>query len=70
MAGMELECCESTEEVHQELIGRATEHMPREEELYDLAELFKVFGDSTRRGFCMYSLRRSCASATSHRHLE
>ena len=47
MAGMELECCESTE-VHQELIGRATEHMPREEELYDLAELFKVFGDSTR----------------------
>ncbi len=47
MAGMELECCESTE-VHQELIGRATEHMPKEEELYDLAELFKVFGDSTR----------------------
>ena len=47
MADMELECCESTE-VHQELIGRATEHMPREEELYDLAELFKVFGDSTR----------------------
>ncbi|MBQ2276682.1 MAG: helix-turn-helix transcriptional regulator, partial [Lachnospiraceae bacterium] len=23
-------------------------HMPDEEELYDLAELFKVFGDSTR----------------------
>ena len=24
------------------------EHMPAEDELYDLAELFKVFGDSTR----------------------
>ena len=24
------------------------ENMPQEEELYDLAELFKVFGDSTR----------------------
>lgn len=43
----ELECCEGTE-IHEDLLKTATEHMPDEEELYDLAELFKVFGDSTR----------------------
>lgn len=43
----ELECCESTE-IHEDLLKKVTEHMPQEEELYDLAELFKVFGDSTR----------------------
>ncbi len=47
MAKCELECCESTE-LHEDLIQAVTEHMPEEEELYDLAELFKVFGDSTR----------------------
>ncbi len=41
------ECCESTE-VHKELLDIVTEKLPDEEELYDLAELFKVFGDSTR----------------------
>ena len=39
--------CE-TIEVHEELIKKVNEKMPDEEELYDLAELFKVFGDSTR----------------------
>ena len=47
LASNELECCESTE-LHEDLIQAVTEHMPEEEELYDLAELFKVFGDSTR----------------------
>lgn len=47
MADMELECCES-QEVHQELLKIVNETMPDELELYDLAELFKVFGDSTR----------------------
>lgn len=47
MSEKELECCESTE-VHEDLLKTASEHMPDEEELYDLAELFKVFGDSTR----------------------
>lgn len=41
------ECCE-TVEIHEELLQIVNEHMPAEEELYDLAELFKVFGDSTR----------------------
>lgn len=34
--------------VHQETVQRVNEIMPGEEELFDLAELFKVFGDSTR----------------------
>ena len=41
------EICEG-EEVHEELVKIVQEKMPEETELYDLAELFKVFGDSTR----------------------
>lgn len=41
------ECCESTQ-VHEDILKMVMEQMPSEEELYDLAELFKVFGDSTR----------------------
>lgn len=37
-----------TVEVHEELLKAVNENMPDEEELYDLAELFKVFGDSSR----------------------
>lgn len=43
----EVECCE-TIEVHEELLKIVNETIPEETELYDLAELFKVFGDSTR----------------------
>ena len=41
------ECCD-TVEVHDHLLKIVNEKMPPETELYDLAELFKVFGDSTR----------------------
>ena len=41
------ECCECAE-VHQEIVETVDETMPDEEVLYDLAELFKIFGDSTR----------------------
>ncbi len=34
--------------VHEEIVRRVGQKMPSEESLYDLAELFKVFGDSTR----------------------
>ena len=34
--------------VHEDIVKLVNEKMPEEEELYDLAELFKVFGDSTR----------------------
>ena len=40
-------CCE-TVEVHEDLLRIVQQTMPEETELYDLAELFKVFGDSTR----------------------
>ena len=43
----ELQSC-SQVQVHPSLIETAEEQMPDEEILYDLAELFKVFGDSTR----------------------
>lgn len=33
---------------HDEMVGHISETMPPEEELADMAELFKVFGDSTR----------------------
>ena len=41
------ECCESIE-IHEDLLKIVNETMPDENELYDLAELFKIFGDSTR----------------------
>ena len=47
MAQEENLCCDGLE-VHEELIQLVNETMPEETELYDLAELFKVFGDSTR----------------------
>ena len=33
---------------HEDLIGKVKPELPEEEKLYDLAELFKIFGDSTR----------------------
>lgn len=42
-----VECCESSE-IHEELLRTVRQKLPPEEQLYDLAELFKVFGDSTR----------------------
>lgn len=47
MDNQRIECCE-TIEVHEDLLKIVEEKMPPEEELYDLAELYKVFGDSTR----------------------
>lgn len=42
-----IDCCESTE-IHQDLLCLVRQKMPPEEQIYDLAELFKIFGDSTR----------------------
>ena len=47
MAMNDVECCEENC-IHAELLKKAREKMPDEDELYDLAVLFKVFGDSTR----------------------
>lgn len=40
---MEELCC-----VHSDRVQSSREKMPRQETLYDLAELYKMFGDSTR----------------------
>lgn len=37
------ECC-----IHEEIVLKTKQKMIQEETLYDLAELFKVFGDTTR----------------------
>ena len=42
-----VECC-SEKHVHKNIVNEVLLNMPDEEELYDLAELFKVFGDTTR----------------------
>lgn len=34
--------------IHEEVVEKVRIRMPEEENLYDLAELFKVFGDTTR----------------------
>lgn len=47
MAGKEIICCEE-HAIHKDLLEKVHETMPAEDSLYDLAELFKVFGDSTR----------------------
>ena len=47
LAVNEVECCESVC-VHSDLLGKVNAMMPDVDVLYDLAELFKVFGDSTR----------------------
>ena len=41
------ECCEEFC-THGDVIERVRSELPEVEELYDLAELFKVFGDTTR----------------------
>ncbi|OPJ65020.1 ArsR/SmtB family transcription factor [Clostridium oryzae] len=43
----EIESCEITK-THKDIIDKVKDLLPEEEKLYDLAELFKVFGDSTR----------------------
>lgn len=40
-------CCDETK-VHDDLVHDIVMDMPDDESLYDLAELFKVFGDTTR----------------------
>lgn len=40
-------CCEETL-VHEDTVEQVRRLLPADETLYDLAELFKIFGDSTR----------------------
>lgn len=42
-----IESCNCTI-IHEDIVTKVKESLPQEEVLYDLAELFKVFGDTTR----------------------
>ena len=43
----DIEVCD-IHKVHAELLKHVSDSMPGEEQLYELAELFKIFGDVTR----------------------
>ncbi|MCR5733645.1 MAG: metalloregulator ArsR/SmtB family transcription factor [Lachnospiraceae bacterium] len=47
MALGDVEYCEINE-IHEDKVKKVSMSLPEEDEMYDLAELFKVFGDSTR----------------------
>ena len=42
-----VECCDFIH-AHEELVERVRQELPDEDTLYDLSELFRIFGDSTR----------------------
>ena len=55
-------------ETHEDIVAKVNEVMPNEELLYDLAELYKVFGDSTRIKI-LYLLRMRYCAASEHEHI-
>ena len=42
-----VECCDFIH-AHEEVVERVRQELPGEDTLYDLTELFRIFGDSTR----------------------
>ena len=42
-----VECCDCIH-AHEEIVERVRQELPDEDTLYDLSELFRIFGDSTR----------------------
>ncbi|SMC50395.1 ArsR/SmtB family transcription factor [Papillibacter cinnamivorans] len=54
------DCCETTV-IHEEALSEVRKKMPPEDPLIEVAELFKVFGDSTRaRIICALNLSELC----------
>lgn len=47
--------------IHEGVLARVREKMPAEEPVYEVSELFKVFGDSTRaRIICALNIEEMC----------
>lgn len=47
--------------IHHDVVARVREQMPPEEPIYDVSELFKMFGDSTRsRIICALYIEEMC----------
>lgn len=53
--------------LHHDAVDKVKEAMPSQESLYDLAEVFKVFGDSTRiRIICALQTSELCVCDIAH----
>ena len=47
--------------IHEDVLARVKAKMPNEDPVYEVAELFKVFGDSTRaRIICALNIEEMC----------
>lgn len=56
----EIDRCDCTV-IHEDIINKVRDKIPVENDLYDLAELFKVFGDTTRiRILCALTEAEMC----------
>ena len=56
----QLDMCEISV-IHDDVLARVREKMPPEEPVYEVSELFKVFGDSTRsRIICALNIEEMC----------
>ena len=55
-----IETCEVSV-IHEDVLARARSRMPAEEPVYEVSELFKVLGDTTRaRIICALNLEEMC----------
>ena len=55
-----LEICEVSV-IHEDVLARVKASMPDEDPIYDVSELFRVFGDSTRaRIICALNIEEMC----------
>lgn len=60
MEVFDMSCTESNV-IHEDVLLRVREKMPNEDPIYEVSELFKVFGDSTRaRMICALNIEEMC----------
>ena len=60
MEAFDMHCTESNV-IHEDVLRRVREKMPNEDPIYEVSELFKVFGDSTRaRMICALNIEEMC----------
>lgn len=56
----QMDCCDCNV-IHQDTVDIVKENMPQEEDIFEAADLFKAFGDSTRaRIICALSIAELC----------
>lgn len=60
MEAFDMSCTEGNV-IHEDVLLRVREKMPNEDPIYEVSELFKVFGDSTRaRMICALNIEEMC----------